>query len=79
MVVWSFENDDGGYDPDGIVAEGIAGTLRAIADSLRTIARELLNDEAPSSPPIAGFGGLIIFAGARMVRDDGRVVKQPKT
>jgi hypothetical protein len=57
VVVWSFENDDGGYDPDGIVAEGIAGALRAIADSLGTTARELLDDEAPSSPLIAAFGG----------------------
>jgi hypothetical protein len=57
VVVWSFENDDGGYDPDGIVAEGIAGALRAIADSLGPTARELLDDEAPSSPLIAAFGG----------------------
>jgi hypothetical protein len=57
VVVWSFEHDDGEHDADGIVAEGIDGALRAIADSLGTTARALLDDEAPSGPLIAAFGG----------------------
>ena len=51
VVVWSFENDDGGYDSGGIVAEGSPAPW---GPSLMASAQRL--DEAPSSPLIAAFG-----------------------